>query len=62
MLVDIKEQGSHAAGSVTWVDAEALRTVVREGRAWGCNQELSLQRGRVGTKRRAMSPVSRARG
>ena len=43
MLLDIKEQRGHAAGSVTCVDAEALRIVVREGRAWGCNQELSLQ-------------------
>ena len=53
MLLDSKEQGSHAAGSVTCVDAAALRIIVREGRAWGCNQELSLQRGRVVTKRRA---------
>lgn len=33
--------------------ADALGIIVREGHAWGCNQELSLQRGRVVTKRRA---------
>ena len=53
MLPDIKEQRGYAAGSVTCVDADALGTIVLEGHAWGCNQELSLQRGRVVTKRRA---------